>query len=191
MKAFNIKFDGMLIATFLTTIFYSATYPFIHKEIMSTVSDSMVAITQIINCLSVVILGSIWNRNSDKLFKKYPTFCIVETISTILSATYVTISSNILAYYIIDTLLFSIITRNIVCGGIKLKVLRYSSEKEREHFDNNNNSVSAIATIIGSVIAMVLDLNFVIMLWLATFGNVVDNIFYIFIYFKTLKNKKN
>lgn len=29
------KIDGMLIATFLTTIFYSSTYPYIHKELMT------------------------------------------------------------------------------------------------------------------------------------------------------------
>ena len=58
------KVDGMLLATFLTTVFYSATYPYIHREIMQTVNSSMVAVQQIINCLGVVVVGWLWNRKS-------------------------------------------------------------------------------------------------------------------------------
>jgi hypothetical protein len=183
------KLDGMLIATFLTTIFYSATYPYIHKEVMENVSDNIIALSQIINCLSVVILGSLWNKKSDKLFKYYPEFCTGETLLSIGSAIWATTTGNIIAYYIIDTLIFAIVTRNICCGGVKLKAIRYNSEEDREHFDNNNNSAPAIATIIGSIIAMILDLDFTIMLWLATLGNAIDNIFYIFIY-KSTQSKR-
>lgn len=184
------KIDGMLLATFLTTIFYSATYPYIHKEVMANVSDSIIALSQIINCLSIVILGSLWNKKSDKLFKYYPVFCVGETILSIGSTIFAITTHNIIAYYIIDTLIFAIVTRNICCGSVKLRAIRYSTETEREHFDNNNNSASAIATIIGSIIAMILDLDFSLMLWLATIGNTIDNVFYIFIY-KNTQNKDN
>ena len=184
------KIDGMLLATFLTTIFYSATYPYIHKEIMANVSDSIVALNQIINCLSVVILGGLWNKKSEKLFKYYPVFCLCETIFGTLSTIWAIATHNIMAYYIIDTLIFAIVTRNICCGGVKLRAIRYNSETEREHFDNNNNSASAMATILGSVIAMVLDLDFSIMLWLATLGNAIDNVFYIFIFKSTQTKRK-
>ena len=183
------KIDGMLLATFLTTIFYSATYPYIHKEIMENVSDSIIALSQIINCLSIVLLGSLWNKKSDKLFKHYLAFCIGETFLSICSTIWATTTHNIMSYYIIDTLIFSIVTRNIICGGTKLRAIRYNSETEREHFDNNNSSASAIATIIGSLIAIVLDLDFSIMLWIATIGNAIDNVFYIFI-FKNTKRKE-
>lgn len=181
----NKKIDGILISTFLTTIFYSATYPYIHKEIMAHVSDSIIALNQIINCLSIIMLGSLWNKKSDKLFKYYPVYCVCETILGIGSTVWATITNNIVSYYIIDTLIFAIVTRNICCGGVKLKAIRYNSEADREHFDNNNNSASAIATIIGSLIAMILDLDFAIMLWLATIGNAIDNIFYLCIFKNT------
>lgn len=88
----------------------------------------------------------------------------------------------------LDTIVFTIITRNICCGGVKLRAIRYNSEKEREHF-NNNNSAYSLATIIDSIIAMFLNLNFTTMLCLATFGNMIDNIFYIVIYIKTKQRK--
>lgn len=184
------KIDGMLAATFLTNIFYSATYPFIHKIVIEHVSDNVIALSNIINCLSVVILGSLWNKKSDKLFKYYPILCIIETILSIISGALAITTGNILAYYMMDTLIFAIVTRNICCGGVKLRAIRYDTEEKREHFDNNNNSMSAIATILGSIIAMILDLNFTIMLCLAIFGNSIDNIFYIFIYKSTQKARK-
>ena len=177
------------MATFLTTIFYSATYPYIHKEVMENVSDSIIALSQIINCLSIVILGSLWNKKSDKLFKRYTVFCVLETVISTGSTIFAITTGNIMAYYIVDTLIFAIVTRNICCGGVKLKAIRYNTEEERERFDNNNNSSSAIATIIGSVIAMALDLDFYVLLWIATFGNAIDNIFYIVIYKSTEKRK--
>ena len=177
----------MLTATFLTTLFYSATYPYIHREIMAVVSDNMVAVNQIINCISIIVFGSIWNRASDKLFRFYPLLCILETCAGVASTVWAICTGNIAAYYLLDTIIFAVITRNICCGGIRLRARRYTSEELRERFDNNNNSASAAATIIGSCIAMVLHLDFERMLILATIGNAIDNMFYICIYNKTIK----
>ena len=174
----------MLLATFLTTIFYSSTYPYIHKELMIVASDSFIALNQIINCKHY----NFWfivEQKSEELFKYYPIFCVLETLLGIMTTIYAIITHNIVVYYLLDTIVFAIITRNICCGGIKLRAIRYNSERKREHFDNNNNSVYSVATIIGSIIAMFLNLNFTIMLCLATFGNIIDNIFYIFIFIKT------
>lgn len=187
LRKHNCKIDGMLLATLLTTLFYSATYPYIHKEIVSNVSDSIIALNQIINCISIIVYGRVWNKQSDKLFKFYPIFCILETALSIGSAIWAIMSGDIIAYYIVDTLIFAIVTRNICCGVVKLRAIRYRTEKEREHFDNNNNSMSAIATIIGSFIAMILELDFNMMLILATIGNSIDNIFYICIFYNQKK----
>lgn len=185
----RLHIDGILLATFLTTIFYSSTYPYIHKQIMMVASDSLIALNQIINCVSVIIFSTIWNKKSDKLFKFYPLFCILEIMFEITIAIYVIITNNLIGYYLLDTIVFAIITRNICCGGVKLRAIRYNSEKKREYFDNNNNSAYSLATIIGSIIAMFLNLNFTTMLCLATFGNMIDNIFYIVIYIKIKQRK--
>lgn len=186
----KIKLDVMLLATFITTLFYSATYPYIHKEIISEVSDSTIALNQIINCISIVVFSTLWNKKSSSLFQFYPVFCVAETVLGISSTILATVTHNVLVYYIVDTLIFAIVTRNICCGGVKLRAMRYKTEKEREQYDNNDNSVCAIATIIGSLIAMLLKLNFIPMLWIATLGNAVDNMFYIAIYRKQLKERE-
>lgn len=191
IKKRSIQFDGMLMATFLTTIFYSSTYPYIHKEVMMVASDSLIALNQIINCISIIICGWIWNNKSEKLFGFYPGYCVLETILGIITTIYAMITGNIIAYYLLDTIVFAVVTRNICCGGVKLRAIRYNTEEKREHFDNNNNSVSSLATILGSIIAMFLNLDFKIMLCLATFGNMIDNLFYIFIFYHTNKLKNN
>lgn len=184
-----INIDGMLLATFLTTIFYSSIYPYIHKEVISIATDNFIALNQIINCVSVVVFGWLWNKKSEKLFRFYPVFCVLETLLGIMTTIYAITTNNILAYYLLDTFVFAIVTRNICCGGIKLRAIRYQSEEKREHFDNNNNLVSSIATIIGFVIAMFLKLDFASMLCIATFGNTIDNVFYICIFFQTKQRR--
>lgn len=190
MKSRKIYIDSMLLATFLTTIFYSSTYPFIHKEVMTVATDTFIALNQIINCISIILFGWVWNKKSEKLFRFYPAYCALETMLGIMTTVFAITTRNILAYYMLDTIVFAVVTRNICCGGVKLRAIRYNSEEKREHFDNNNNSVSSLATILGSVIAMFLNLNFEAMICIATFGNAIDNIFYIFIFYSTRKDGK-
>lgn len=183
------KLDSILIATFLTTLFYSSTYPYIHKEIVSNISDNLIALTQIINCVAVIGTGYCWNRFKN-LFRFCSALCVIETIATISTTMFVLLTHKLAAYYILDTLVYALITRNLICGGIRLRAVRYKTEEERNAFDNNNNSMSAAATIIGSCISMVLQLKFEWMMILVTIGNIVDNLIYIRIYSNAIRRNK-
>lgn len=55
----KIQIDGMLLATFLTTVFYSSTYPYIHIAVMQELPESYLAVNQIINCMSIIVFGKI------------------------------------------------------------------------------------------------------------------------------------
>lgn len=114
-------------------------------------------------------------------------YCVLETLLGIATALFAITTRNIVAYYMLDTIVFAVVTRNICCGGVKLRAIRYNSEEKREHFDNNDNSIASFATILGSIIAMFLNLNFETMICIAIFGNAIDNIFYIFIFYSTRK----
>lgn len=182
------KTDSMLLATFFSTCFYSATYPYIYKVIMSAVTENAIAVNQIAVCISVILFSSLWNRFSNRLYPFFQLFCVLESIAGVCTSVYVALyPENVMIYYILDTLMFCLITRNIICGGVRLRAVRYKSETEREHFDNSNNSVSAMATIIGSLIALKLNLDFTKMIWIAAIGNMIDNIFYILIFEETKK----
>ncbi len=184
--------DLMLLSTFLCTIFYTSTYPIIYKTIMSTVHKNFISINQIVTCSSIILFNSIWNKHSNRLFKYFPVLCILEMLCTIVVATYISINkSSITSFYILDTLICVVVTRNIICGGNRLKALRYSNPSKRERFDNSNNSYASLATIIGASIAIVLEMDFITMVWIAAFGNCIDNILYIIVYKNLVKESKN
>lgn len=183
-------FDGMLFASLFVNIFYAATYPYIHKEVMLVATDSYIAINQIVNCLSIIVFSFVWNKFSDRIFKFYVVFCIAEAVLGIGTTAFAICTNHILAYYLLDTFVFALITRNIICGGVKLKAMRYKTEKEREQFDNNDNLMSSLGFLGGSIIALFLKLDFTTMLCIATFGNMIDNIIYIAIYYKEKGDKQ-
>lgn len=58
------------------------------------------------------------------------------------------------------------------------------TEKEREQYDNNSSIVNSIATLIGAGIAIVFDFDLKLLFVLAFVGNVIDNVFYLYIYQK-------
>ena len=189
MKLKNIKFDGIILATFLTNVFYSSTYPYINKAFMQVLPTDIVAANQIVICLSIIIFGRVWNKLSDKLYNHFVLLCVTECVVNLSTTILFLCKQDIVTYYILDTLSYSIVTRNIIFGGNKLTILRYTEEKEREHFSNNNSAAASAATIIGSFIAMILDLDLNLMLILATIGNMIDNMFYITIYTKMRSEK--
>ena len=72
----------------------------------------------------LVIFGWLWNKKSEKLFNFYPVFCVLETTLGIMTTAYAITTHNIMAYYLLDTFVFAIVTRNICCGGVKLREIR-------------------------------------------------------------------
>ena len=178
------KLDGMLVAACLTTIFYSATYPRIYQEVMRNLSADWIALQRIIICGSTVLFTSIWLRQSKRLFPLFPWLCVLEAVCTIGVAVWVTTGGSVASYYFLDTMVFALITRNLSCAGARLRALRYTTQSSREGFDNKQDAVMAVATITGSVLAIILDFDFTSLIWLATVGNIVDNVIYIGVYHK-------
>lgn len=184
------KFDSILLTNCITNIFYTATYPYIYKMLYTNISEKMIALTTIISCLSIIIFSQIWNQYGDRLYKFFPVFCIGEFIASVILTIYLLNTYSYNSYYLYETFSTAIITRQIFCGMNRLKRIRYT-DKDRELFDNKNSAWCSLGTIIGSLIAMVLNLNFETMLWIATFGNAVDNLSYSGIYFKEQKKVRN
>lgn len=56
------------------------------------------------------------------------------------------------------------------------------TDRERERYDNNSNTCSAIASLLGAGIAIVTQPNLRVLFVLALLGGVVDNFFYFYIY---------
>lgn len=92
-------------------------------------------------------------------------------------------------YYILDILLFSSITRSIICGGNRLKAIRYK-DNNREEFDNKSVMFANIASIIGYGISSIIEIPINIAFITMYIGIISDNIIYYIIYRQTNKNYK-
>lgn len=62
------------------------------------------------------------------------------------------------------------------------------TEKLRERYDNNNQIVSAIATLIGASCSVIFSFDLKILFIFALIGNTIDNFFYLYIYNRIRRN---
>ncbi|MDE7422312.1 MAG: hypothetical protein K2N51_01225 [Lachnospiraceae bacterium] len=132
------------------------------------------------------MINSLWNKYSDKLYKTFPKFMFTESLLyLILHLCVIAGLANAVTYYIVDTVLFCLITKNMICGGNKLRSLVYKDE-EREKYDNIVPIASAISTLIGAGIAFLIGIPIKIAFVLSWMGITVDNIFYYIAYKKNM-----
>lgn len=172
----------MLVAAFISTIFYAASYPYIYAETLKVIPQVYISIEQIICCLGTVVFCKLWNKYSDKLFRYYDLFLWLEIIADSGLFAYVLISWNLSFYFLLNVIIYSTITSNLVRGGTKMRAKVNPTEKLREIYDNNNNIVNSVATLMGASLAIFYQVSLKILFVLALIGNIVDNFFYLYIY---------
>ncbi|MCQ2052369.1 MAG: hypothetical protein MJZ03_00265 [archaeon] len=177
----------MLVTNLICTLFYALSYPYIYAEALKTVSKNYISAEQIISCSGVVVFGILWNKIGDKLYKHYPIIVLAETIADIILMVHVLVTGNLKFYFIFNVLIYAIVTRNMANGGIRLRAKVHPDEKSRERYDNNNNIVNSVATLLGASLSIVLKLDMTMMFIFALIGNVFDNGFYYYIYKKVNK----
>ena len=181
----------MLFANFISTLFYSTSYPYIYAETIKVVPRWYIGFEQILCCISTIIFCKLWNKYSDRLFEHYNLIVIAEIVADLALFSHVLLTDNLNFYFMFNVIIFSLITRNVCCGGTKMRAKVNPTEKTREHYDNNNQIVSAVATLMGAGFAMAysLDINFLFIF--ALIGNIIDNFFYIYIYNKIKRRDTN
>lgn len=168
----------MIQAGFWSSVMYAASYPTLHLYLMREVSDKMISANQILICLAIIVVNNMWNKNSDNLYKFFPVLMLTESI------TYFVIHAAVIfgyigaaGYYIIDTILLCLITRNMICGGNKLRSIVYKEEK-REKYDNTVMIANSVGTLIGSGIALCFSLPVKVVFVTSWIGISIDNLFY-------------
>lgn len=180
----------MLLANFISTLFYATSYPYIYAETIKVVPRGYIGLEQILCCISTIIFCKLWNKYSDKFFNHYLVIVWAEIVADVILFTDVLIRWD-LSFYFLLNIIFSFITRNLCCGGTKMQAKVNPTEKLREHYDNNNQIVSATATLLGAGFAIIYPLDLQILFIFALVGNIVDNFFYLYIYNQIIKEGKN
>lgn len=176
--------DGLLITGLISNLFYSLAYPVIHTTIMKSLDSRLMSFGSLASCIIVIIVSKIWIKHSEKMYSKFSLMLLLEGILyfiLLILTLNKTISMQI--YYIIDVILFASITRNIICGGNRLKAIRYK-DKSREEFDNKSTVYCNIASILGFGISSIIKFNLHLALIIMFIGVIIDN----FIYYKVYKS---
>lgn len=177
----------MLLAGFLSSLFYSASYPYIYAETIKVVNERYLSAEQIISCIGLIVFSALWNKYGDILFKHYVGIMVAEIIADAILFGDVLIRENLKFYFLFNVIIYSIITKNICCGGIKMRAKVNPTEKLREKYDNNMNICYALSTLIGASVAIIVSLPLRLLFILALIGGVIDNIFYLYIFIQLKK----
>lgn len=183
----NSKYDALLLAGLTSNLFYSMSYPIVHTICIKDLSSNLLSFTSLLSCILAIILSQAWLKYSDKLYKTFGISLLLEGILyAILLVLFLSNKMTPAMYYVWDSIIMAIITRNIISGGNRLKAMRYRHE-EREIFDNKSTLYCNISCVIGfgfsSIITLSTNMAFILM-WI---GMVVDNAFYYLIYRKESK----
>lgn len=158
------------------------SYPYIYAEMMKAVSNFYISGEQIVTCLGVVIFGILWNRKGDFLYRHFLFTVTLETIASVAMFIQVIVTGDLKVYFVLNFLIYALITRNMANGGIRLRAKVHPDEKSREHYDNNCNIVDSVATLAGAGIALATDMSLPWLFVAALIGNVFDNFCYYYIY---------
>lgn len=183
------RFDYLIMAGFFSNLFYSISYPVIHLLCMQNVNSNLVALSQLISCICSILVTRLWLKFSEKMYKKtFILSLILEAVlyGFILLCLYIDFITPAM-FFILDCLITSIITRNIINGGTRLKAIRYRDEA-RETYDNLNMMFCNVSSIIGYGLSVVFTLPLSFVLLFMFLGMAVDNIFYLFAYKDTDRN---
>lgn len=174
----------MLLSNLLCTLFYATSYPYIYAEAVKIIPHLYISVEQILICLGTIIFCRLWNKYSDELFKHYRLFLLLEIVADLILFADVLVRQNLRFYFLLNLIIASTVTKNLSCGGVKMRAMVNPSEKEREQFDNNSNIVNAAATLIGAGLAIIFNIDLQWLFIFAFIGNIIDNIFYLYIYFE-------
>lgn len=179
----------MLSSNFICSIFYSLSYPYIYAKTMEIVSRGYISFEQIAYCLSAIIFCFAWNKYGNKLWKIYPVIIISETVFSFAMFLIFFINENYKVYFINNVLIYSLITKNMACGGTKMRALVNKKSEEREKYDNTNQALGSVATVVASLVSIFFRFKVETLFIFALIGNIFDNFFYFYIYFKLRKEE--
>lgn len=172
----------MLITNFVCNLFYAASYPYIYAETIKVVTRGYISGEQIVSCLGVVLLGILWNKKGEVLFKHFALIINLEVVADLILFGHVLITGDLKFYFVLNVLIYAFLSRNVCNGGIKLRAKVHPDEHSREWYDINCNIANSTATLLGAGFALLVPISITSLFVLALIGNVFDNICYYYIY---------
>jgi hypothetical protein len=181
--------DILVINAFISSLMFAVVLPYNQKAIFSVLPEKYYSMSVILECIGVVVYSKLWNTYREKLYKRFVLFSVLDSLHFVVSLFLYLLTKSIVVYYIIDTILFTIFSRNVISGCNTLLAKRYSDPEKRNCYDNNIASVSGVATILGSSLSILVShIGFIFVVVIITILNLIDNILFIVVKIKQDKH---
>jgi len=181
----------MLAAAFLVPFVFALSYPTVNQKIFSNITPKIISINSMIICIAIIVSGKIWKKYEVVLYKHYDKFLCIESLAYIIIVSLILYSKiNYYEYFLLDTIIFAIISKSIHFGCNSLKLQYFSDLEERKNYDNDNMIYCSAGTLIGSVLNIFIGPSVTTAFLAVIVGVSIDNIIYLYLFYK-LNKKKN
>ena len=188
---------SLLAMNFLTSLLCMASLPYINKRVLSQVPDYWFSIETIIVCLLGIVYSTV-NKKSKFFYKNVVLLILVESLITLSTLVLTLISNNVIVWYVMGLLCFTLFTKNIISLFKIFNNKMVNTTERRIAYDMNKDIVISVATIIGGILGIFTSkyCSLEVLMIIGTVGYLVDNVGYgilIKIYYKEKEvwRKKN
>lgn len=153
-----IKFmmkDWLIRGAFLEVLFLSVSSPTMKILIMRAITPQLIATRFMIGNISVILFTVLYDKFSEKIYRLYPIMSMLRIIVYTTAVTLILMDKlTIPAYYVIDIIIATMVSKSIHCCYARMKRLAYAGE-DRERFDNYKPIATAVAGMIGNTFAFI------------------------------------
>ena len=188
---------SLLVMNFLTSLLCMASLPYINKRVLSQVPDYWFSIETIIVCLLGIVYSTV-NKKSKFFYKNIILLILVESLITLSTLVLTLISNNVIVWYVMGLLCFTLFTKNIISLFKIFNNKMVNTTERRIAYDMNKDIVISVATVIGGILGIFTSkyCSLEVLMIIGTVGYLVDNVGYgilIKIYYKEKEvwRKKN
>ncbi len=143
----------LLAMNFVCPLLCTASLPYINKRVLSQVPDYWLSIETIFVCLMGIVYSTV-NKKSKFFYKNFVLLIIVESLITLSTLILTLLSNNVIVWYIMGLLCFTLFTKNIISLFKVFNNKLVNTTERRIAYDMDKDIASSIATIIGGILGI-------------------------------------
>lgn len=178
-------------AYLLSGICGAIAYPLTTKLIYSSVDTEVLASRLVLSSLIGLILSVLWLTIQEKLYKWFIEFTVIESICYMGMIIYVITCKDFNSYLILSTIIGGTIGRIVDGANSKLHQQITNNEQHRTDYGFFIEIVSAIGVLIGSAIAVMIEIGMAVAFSLLLVNLIGFEITDVYVYKKVKEREKN
>lgn len=188
----NIFKDKVLVGNFLFTILFTISNPLYQSTLFKEMGYKFLPYTTIVNQIFGILYSKLALKYEEKMFKLYKKISMIEVFTfSIITCTTLFDLIPLKWFYVLDTILYSLVTILLATVGNIVKSRLYPTPEERSKFDNTRSIVYNVASLIGSILVILVPMSVKTCLIITCIALIIDDFFYCNAYTNLIKKGNN